>query len=148
MHVRLGALALSALVALAALPAVAADFQVKMLNQGPGGEMVFDPILTKVAKGDTITFIPTDKGHHVATIDTLMPAGAASFQSTANQELKVTFDTEGAYVLKCPPHFGMGMVAVVIVGPTPPANLDAVKTGKLPKKARDRVDAALTAAGL
>ena len=39
-------------------------------------------------------------------------------------------------------------VAVVVVGEGTPAHLDAVKTGKLPKKARERVDAALTELGL
>ena len=42
---------------------------------------------------------------------------------------------------------GMGMVGLVVVGDAP-ANLDAVKTGKLPKKARERLDAAIAAAGL
>jgi len=41
----------------------------------------------------------------------------------------------------------MGMVGFVVVGDAP-ANLDAVKTGKLPKKARERMDAASAAAGL
>ena len=42
----------------------------------------------------------------------------------------------------------MGMVAVVVVGDGAPANLDAVKTGKLPKKARERADAAIAQLGL
>lgn len=148
MPVRRIPLVASLLLAMMAAPAFAADYEVKMLNQGPGGEMVFDPVLSKVEKGDSITFIPVDKGHHVETMPAFKPAGAADFQGKVNETLKVVFDTDGAYVVKCPPHFGMGMVAVVLVGPTPPANLDAIKTGKLPKKARDRVDAALASAGL
>jgi len=42
----------------------------------------------------------------------------------------------------------MGMVALIVVGDAPPANLDAVKTGKLPKKARERIDAAIAELGL
>lgn len=34
----------------------------------------------------------------------------------------------------------MGMVAVIVVGDAP-ANLDAVKAAKMPKKAKDRLDA-------
>ena len=50
-----------------AAPAMAANFEVKMLNKGADGAMVFEPALTKVAVGDTVTFIPTDKGHNVET---------------------------------------------------------------------------------
>lgn len=131
-----------------ATPSLAADHTVQMPTKSTDGEMVFEPILTKLAMGDTIFFVSTDKGHQVSTIETMMPPGAPLLQSADDQTLTVTFDTERAYVLKCAPHFGMGTVAVVIVGQTPPANLDAIKTGKLPKKARERVDTALVAASL
>lgn len=130
-----------------ALPAAAADFEVYMLNKGAEGAMVFEPAFVKVAPGDTITFIPTDKGHNVETIKGMIPEGAEAFKSKINENFKVTFDKAGAYGVKCTPHVGMGMVGVVVVGDAP-ANLDAVKTGKLPKKARERMDAAIAAAGL
>jgi len=130
-----------------ALPAAAADFEVHMLNKGAEGAMVFEPPFVKVAPGDTVTFIPTDKGHNVETIKDMIPDGAKAFKSKMNETYKVTFDKPGAYGVKCTPHAGMGMVGLVIVGDAP-ANLDAVKTGKLPKKARERLDAAIAAAGL
>lgn len=130
-----------------ALPAAAADFEVHMLNKGAEGAMVFEPAFVKVAPGDTVTFIPTDKGHNVETIKDMIPDGAQPFKSKMNETYKVTFDTAGAYGLKCTPHVGMGMVGIVVVGDAP-ANLDAVKTGKLPKKARERMDAAIAALGL
>ena len=130
-----------------ALPAGAADFEVHMLNKGAEGAMVFEPAFVKVAPGDTVTFIPTDKGHNVETIKDMIPEGAEAFKSKMNETYKVTFDKAGAYGVKCTPHVGMGMVGVVVVGDAP-ANLDAVKTGKLPKKARERMDAAIAAAGL
>jgi pseudoazurin len=130
-----------------ALPAAAADFEVHMLNKGAEGAMVFEPAFVKVAPGDTVTFIPTDKGHNVETIKDMIPEGAEAFKSKMNENYKVTFDKAGAYGVKCTPHVGMGMVGVVVVGDAP-ANLEAVKTGKLPKKARERMDAAIAAAGL
>lgn len=130
-----------------ALPAAAADFEVHMLNKGAEGAMVFEPPFVKVAPGDTVTFIPTDKGHNVETIKDMIPDGAEAFKSKMNETYKVTFDKAGAYGVKCTPHAGMGMVGLVIVGDAP-ANLDAVKTAKLPKKARERMDAAIAAAGL
>jgi pseudoazurin len=58
------------------------------------------------------------------------------------QEVVVTFTVPGAYAVKCTPHFAMGMVALIVVGDAP-VDLDAVKAAKLPKKARERIDAAI-----
>ena len=142
-----GSVGAAAVILALALPAAAADFEVHMLNKGAEGTMVFEPAFVKVAPGDTVTFIPTDKGHNVETIKDMIPDGAEAFKSKMNETYKVTFDKPGAYGVKCSPHVGMGMVGVVVVGDAP-ANLDAVKTGKLPKKARERLDAAIAAAGL
>lgn len=129
------------------VPAFATDFEVHMLNKGESGAMVFEPAFVKAGPGDTVTFVPTDKGHNVESVKGLVPEGTPAFKSKMNETFKMTFDQPGAYVVKCPPHFGMGMVAVVVVGDAP-TNLDAVKTGNMPKKARERLDAALTAAGI
>jgi pseudoazurin len=127
--------------------AAAADFEVQMLNKGKDGTMVFEPGLTKIAKGDTVTFVPTDKSHNAETIKDLLPDGAKPFKGKMNEAVKVTFDVDGAYAVKCAPHVGMGMVALIVVGDAP-ANIDAVKAAKLPKKARERLDADIAAAGL
>ena len=133
-------LAAAALVLMAA-PAMAANFEVHMLNKGADGAMVFEPALTKVAVGDTVTFIPTDKSHNVETIKGMLPEGAEPFKGKASEETVITFTVPGAYGLKCAPHYTMGMVALVIVGDAP-ANLDAVKAVKNPKPAQARFDAA------
>jgi pseudoazurin len=124
----------------------AADFEVKMLNKGAEGAMVFEPAGLKIAPGDTVTFIPTDKGHNAETIKGMLPEGAAEFKGKMNEEIKVTFDVPGLYGIKCAPHIGMGMVAAILVGDAPAANLDAFKATKLPKKAQERMDAAVAAA--
>ena len=123
--------------------AVAADFEVDMLNKGADGVMVFEPILTKIAVGDTITFVPKDKGHNAETVKNMIPEGAEAFKGKINETLKQTFTTPGVYLVKCTPHYSMGMVAVVVVGDNP-ANVQAIKDGKLPKKARERADKALS----
>jgi pseudoazurin len=139
-----GAAALSLAMAFAAQ---AADHEIHMLNKGADGAMVFEPGGLKVAPGDTVTFVPTDKSHNAESVKDLIPAGAEPFKGKMNETIKVTFTVPGAYVVKCAPHFGMGMTAVVVVGDAP-ANLDAVKTAKLPKKARERLDKDLGALGL
>lgn len=128
-------------------PAAAADFEIHMLNKGQNGAMVFEPGSVKIAKGDTVTFIPTDKSHNAETIKDLVPDGAAPFKGKVNETIKITFDVPGAYAIKCAPHVGMGMIALVVVDDAP-ANIDAIKAAKLPKKARDRLDADIAALGL
>ena len=132
----------AALFAVMAVPALAADFEVHMLNKGEKGAMVFEPDFLKVSPGDTVTFIPTDKGHDAASIKGMLPDGVPEFKGKMNEQITITFDVPGAYGIKCTPHLGMGMVGLVVVGDAP-ANLEAVKTGKLPKKARERMDAAI-----
>lgn len=137
------ALTLTALAAIMALatPAYAANFEVHMLNKGADGAMVFEPALTQIAVGDTVTFIPTDKGHNAETIKDILPEGAEAFKGAIGKEVAVTFTVPGVYGIKCTPHFAMGMVAAVVVGD--PVNLDAAEAAKLPGKAKDRMTAAL-----
>ncbi|QLL66324.1 pseudoazurin [Sinorhizobium mexicanum] len=140
-------LGLAAVAMLITTPALAADFEVHMLNKGKDGVMVFEPASLKIAAGDTVTFIPTDKGHNVETIKGMLPDGAETLKSKVSENYKVTFTTPGLYGVKCTPHYGMGMVGVVQVGDSP-ANLDAAKGAKNPKKAQERLNAALAALAL
>lgn len=131
--------------------ASAAEIEVKMLNKGSEGMMVFEPSLVKVEPGDTVKFISTDKGHNAETIGGMLPGGAAPFTGKVNQDVAVTFDKPGVYGVKCLPHYGMGMVALVVVGT--PANQDDAKAVSHPGKAKQvfaalfgKLDAARTAA--
>ena len=131
--------AIAAFALMGAAPVLAANFEVHMLNKGEAGSMVFEPAFTKVAPGDTVTFIPTDKGHNAETIKDMLPEGAEAFKGPMGKELVVTFTAPGAYGVKCAPHFAMGMVALVVVGDAP-ANLEAVKAVKVPKKVQERLE--------
>ncbi|CUX11994.1 MULTISPECIES: pseudoazurin [Rhizobium/Agrobacterium group] len=140
---------LAILAGLFAFPALAAEIEVKMLNKGSDGQaMVFEPATVKAAVGDVITFVPVDKGHDAAAVKDMIPEGVADFKGKMNETVKLTVEKEGAYVVKCTPHLGMGMIALVVVGDAAPANLDAVKNGKLPKKARDRLNDEIAKLGL
>jgi pseudoazurin len=130
--------AAAALMLLTAAPAFAANVDIKMLNKGEAGAMVFEPAFVHIQPGDTVTFLPSDKGHNAETIKGMLPDGAETFKSKTNQEITVTFTVPGAYGIKCLPHFAMGMIALVVVGDTPPANLEAVKATKVPGKAAER----------
>ncbi|MBN9449952.1 MAG: pseudoazurin, partial [Bosea sp.] len=100
-----------ALMTLAAAGANAAEVEVKMLNKGAAGAMVFEPALIKIAPGDTVKFLPTDKSHNAESIPEMMPAGAAPFIGKLNEQFDITFKEPGVYGIKCKPHYGMGTVA-------------------------------------
>jgi pseudoazurin len=134
-----------ALVLAMTAPAAAASFEVHMLNKGETGRMVFEPAITTVAVGDTVTFVPTDKGHNAETIPEILPAGGTTFKGEMNKEVAVTFEVAGTYGVKCLPHFGMGMVALVVVGDEP-VNAELVTAPKLPREAAARFGDMLKAA--
>lgn len=116
--------------------AFAETHEVKMLNKGEAGSMVFEPDFVAAQAGDTIHFVSVDKGHNVEGIKGMLPDGVAAFKSKMNKDYELTVDAEGIYGVKCTPHYGMGMVALIQVGAA--SNLDAVKAVKQKGKAKKR----------
>lgn len=133
MKARSVALALAMGLVVLAPPAFAEEVTVHMLNKGAKGPMVFEPDLVRIAPGDTVHFVATDKTHNAETIKGMIPDGAEPFVGKTNADVTVTFDQAGVYGIKCKPHYAMGMVALVVVGE--PTNLDAAKAVKNPGKA-------------
>ena len=131
------AVAVSAL--LASVAANAAEHEVKMLNKGAEGIMVFEPNVVKIAPGDSVHFVAADKGHNVESIDGMIPEGATPFKGEMNKDVTVTLDKPGVYGFKCKPHYTMGMVGLIVVGE--PVNKTAAaaveQTGKAKKKFED-----------
>ncbi|SFH97005.1 pseudoazurin [Methylobacterium brachiatum] len=116
--------------------AYATEVSIKTLNSGPGGMMVFDPAFVKIQPGDTVRFVPADKGHNAELIKGMAPEGTPSFKTVVGKEETVTFDKPGLYGFKCSPHYIMGMVGLIEVGDKPD-NLEAAKAvqhGKLAAK--------------
>ena len=122
----LGAVALG----LAFTPAFAADIEVKMLNSGAKGPMVYEPNFVEATVGDTIVFVPTDVGHDVASIEGMLPEGAEPFKSAFGEEYRLTVTEEGVYGVKCTPHYGMGMVALIKVGEPQPSLRGSGRAGR------------------
>lgn len=124
-----------ALVAGLGAPALAAEHRVEMLTKGPdGGRNVFNPLVVRAEPGDTIVFVPVDKGHNSASMDDGVPDGGESWDGKINKEVSVTLDAEGVYIYKCTPHLAQGMIGAVVVGA--PTNLDAVRGIKYRGKAK------------
>ncbi|WP_237064972.1 pseudoazurin [Loktanella sp. M215] len=122
--------------------AVAETYEVQMLNRSGTDTMAFEPAFLRIAPGDTVKFIATDKGHNAEIIDGMLPDGAEAFQGKVNEEIEVQLDVEGLYAVKCLPHFSMGMVMTIAVGAdeTPP---EGYLEGRLPPRAKERLTAQL-----
>lgn len=106
---------------------MAAEVQVKTLNSGPGGVMVFDPSFVKLAPDDRIEFMPKDKGHNAELIEGMAPEGVETLKTVLGREEVVEFDKPGVCGIKCSPHDPIGMVALVVVGDKP----DTIESAKV-----------------
>jgi pseudoazurin len=96
--------------------AYAEDITIEMLNKdADGNKMVYSNELARIDVGDTITWVPTSKGHNVEF--KAGPTGwKAPKKSKNSKEVAITFDTPGIYYYWCTPHKGMGMIGLVVVG--------------------------------
>jgi pseudoazurin len=113
---------------------VAAEHEVQMLSKGPEDQRNwFEPAVVYAEPGDTIHFVPTDKGHNSTAV--VVPDGAEAWNGKLSQEVTVTLAVPGLYAYKCTPHFGLGMVGLIVAG-DPSVNLEVVKGAKYPGKAR------------
>ena len=71
--------------------AFAEDMTIEMLNKrDDGAKMVYSVDEDKVDVGDTITWVPTSKGHNVQFIT--VPEGAEKIKSKNNKEVSYTFE--------------------------------------------------------
>ena len=95
---------------------MAISHEVRMLNQGEEGYMVFEPAVLEIAVGDTVTFKATDAAHNSASISGMIPEGAKAWSGDLSKDIIVTFDTPGVYGYQCTPHSMMAMVGLIKVG--------------------------------
>ncbi|TCD13477.1 pseudoazurin [Oricola cellulosilytica] len=116
----------------------AAEIEVQMLNKGDKGGMVFQPDFVVAEPGDSIKFVSVDKGHNAESIEGMLPDGVESFKSGMSKDFVLTVEKDGLYGIKCTPHYGMGMVALITVGE--PANEDAAMAVKQKGKAKSRFE--------
>jgi pseudoazurin len=120
----------------------AADTTVEMLNKrDDGAKMVYSEDITRIDLGDTITWVPTAKGHNVEII--AAPEGFNIPKKSKNgKEVAITFDVPGIYYYWCTPHKGMGMIALVVVGDDT-SNKDDVAKAKALGKSKKKLKALL-----
>ena len=129
----------TSLVALAMLftsPVFAADMTIEMLNKdAKGNKMIFSEEIARIDVGDTITWLPTSKGHNVEMVAS---PNSLKFKSKNNKEASITFDTPGIYYYWCTPHKGMGMIGIVVVGGDT-SNKDTIAKAKARGKSKKKL---------
>ncbi len=131
-----------AIMASLSVPAFAADTTIEMLNKrDDGAKMVYSEDVARIDVGDTITWVPTSKGHNVHFL-----AGPEGWElpkkSKNGKEVAITFDAPGVYLYQCTPHATMGMIALVVVGEDM-TNLDDIKAMKMRGKSKKKMKSLL-----
>ena len=119
---------------------MAADLTIEMLNKdAEGNKQVFSQELARIDVGNTITWVPTSKGHNVQMISS---PNNLKFKSKNGKEASITFDTPGIYYYLCTPHKGMGMIGLVIVGGDL-SNIEDISKAKAVGKSKKKLKALL-----
>ena len=115
---------------------------IDMLNKdAAGNKMVYGQEIARVEVGETVTWLPTSKGHNVEMI--AGPESAALPKKSKNgKEVSMTFEVPGIYYYWCTPHKGMGMIGLVVVGDDV-SNKDAIAKAKAMGKSKKKLKALL-----
>ncbi len=123
--------------------AYADDMTIDMLNKrDDGAKMVYSEDIARIDVGDTITWVPTSKGHNVEFIKG--PEGwKLPKKSKNNKEVSITFDVPGVYVYQCTPHKAMGMIGLVVVAEGGEVPLNDVSKAKVMGKSKKKLKALL-----
>ena len=130
-----------AIFALLANASYAADMSIEMLNKdSSGNKMVYSQEIAKIDVGDTVTWLPTSKGHNVEIIAS---PNDMKLKSKNGKEVKITFDTSGIYYYWCTPHKGMGMIGLVVVG-NDLSNIDEIAKAKAMGKSKKKLKSLLS----
>ena len=121
--------------------ALAADAKIEMLNKdADGNKMVFSEEIVRIGIGDTVTWVPTNKGHNVEMVSS---PNNMKFKSKNNKETSITFEQSGIYYYWCTPHKSMGMIGLVVVGDDI-SNKDVIAKTKTSGKSKKKLKKLLT----
>ena len=116
--------------------ALAADMTIEMLNKdADGNKMVFSEEIVRIGVGDTVTWVPSDKGHNVEMVSS---PNDIKFKSKNNKEVSLTFEQTGIYYYWCTPHKGMGMIGLILVGEDK-SNFEQVSKAKALGKSKKKL---------
>jgi len=131
---KLYALAISVLLS---SPSLADDMSIGMLNKdSDGNKMIYSQEVANIDVGDTVTWLPTSKGHNVEMIAS---PNDMKLKSKNGKEVKITFDTPGVYLYVCTPHATMGMIGIVTVAEGGEVPLNDISKAKVRGKSKKKL---------
>lgn len=98
----------------------AAEHLVRLLMESEAGRFRFEPELVLAEPGDEIRFEPDSRLHAVKSIAGMLPEGAPPWRGRMGEAVALRLEQPGVYGVKCPAHYSLGMVALILVGHDPP----------------------------
>lgn len=114
---------------------IAANISVEMLNSKNGEAIVYSDKLLRIKSNDIVTWKSANLGHNAEFIAQGYPASAADMHGKIGKDVSYAFEVPGIYVVKCTPHFGLGMIQVIVVNDNL-SNLDQVRKLTFPGKSK------------
>jgi len=152
-------------IAAVAIPAAARTHDVRAIMSSDGARVYFDPVLLRIAPGDTVRWIQVSGYHSVAAYhptngdrELRIPDGAQPWDSgvllgefpARGSTFEHTFTVPGVYDYFCQPHEAAGMVGRIVVGAGAPrafGHSPERHWKAVPEAARETLRAAAAASG-
>ena len=117
-------------------PTFAANMTIEMLNKdADSNKMVYSDEIARVDVGDTITWVPTAKGHNVEMVAS---PNNTKLKSKNGKKVQLTFEEPGIYYYWCTPHKGMGMIGLIVVGGDT-SNMNQIAAAKAMGKSKKKL---------
>ncbi len=106
-----------------------------LLTRGASGHFRIEPALLWVEPGTRIRFVADSHIHGVKDIPGMVPPGARPFAGDMGGSADVRLTVPGVYGIKCPAHYALGMVGLIVVG-DPAGNLEGARAVRHPPAAQ------------
>ena len=117
-----------------------ANYQVTMNNRdSAGNRLAFEKEILSISSGDSVTWLPVDKGHN---IEMVASPNNLKFSSSAGEEVTLKFEDPGIYYYRCSPHKSAGMIGLIIVDNNY-YNIEQIKSSNAPGRAKIKLNSLL-----
>ena len=117
-----------------------ANYQVTMNDKdSSGNRLVFEKEIINISSGDSVTWLPADKGHN---IEMVASPNDLKFSSSPGEEVTITFEVPGIYYYRCTPHKSSGMLGLIIVD-NDYSNIEQIKASNAPGRAKIKLNSLL-----
>ena len=117
-----------------------ANYQVTMNDRdSAGNRLAFEKEILSISSGDSVTWLPVDKGHNIEMVASPINL---KFSSFAGEEVTLKFEDPGIYYYRCSPHKSAGMIGLIIVDNNY-SNIEQIKSSNAPGRAKIKLTSLL-----